>query len=123
MSLAAFVDCLRRALPEGSVLANPGGGTTTIVWHDRNKLCYMRGESRFYVALEDLYKAYSNFEGSDMSTRDLKAFAPHVFDSNAKGHNCNATVLMLALHRMDASSAIWGRGRPGAPFGVTVKTR
>jgi hypothetical protein len=55
-----------------------------------------------------------------MTTRDLKDFAPDVYDSAAGGHNCNATVLMLALNRMGLATPVWGRGQRGAPFGVTV---
>jgi hypothetical protein len=55
-----------------------------------------------------------------MTTRDLKDLAPGVFDSGAGGHGCNATVLMLALNQMGMATPVWGRGRRGAPFGVTV---
>jgi hypothetical protein len=117
----SFARELRVGLPEGTVLNNPGRGTTTVVWCDEERLCYQRGQSRFYVRLSDLHNAYSRHIGKNMTTVDLKAFAPHVFDSSAKGHNCNATVLMLALREMGLASQIFGRGQRGSPFGVTVK--
>lgn len=120
MTRKDFVDRLRSGSSEGTVLQNPGGGTTTIIWYDDERLCYQRGGSRFYVSLDDLFRAYSTFQGSHVTTRKLKDFAPSVFDSTAGGHNCNATVLLLALNRMGLGSPLWGSGRRGSPFGVTL---
>jgi hypothetical protein len=120
MTFEEFVKRFTDAVPEGTVFENPGGGTTTIRWSDGERLCYQRGGSRFYVSFADLHFAYLRFTGSNMTTRDLKVFAPGVYDSGAGGHNCNATVLMLALQGMGLATPVWGRGRRGAPFGVTV---
>jgi hypothetical protein len=59
MTFDQFVDCFRDAVPEGTVLKNPGGGTTTIRWSDSERLCYQRGGSRFYVSIADLHRRTS----------------------------------------------------------------
>jgi hypothetical protein len=56
-----------------------------------------------------------------MTTSDLKAAWPDVFDSANGGHNCHATVLFLVLGRMGLASEISGRGQRGSPFGVTMR--
>lgn len=120
MEFDTFAQRLRASLPEGTKLENPGGGTSTVLWCDGERVSYRRGKSRFYVSLSDLYSAYMHFAGGDVTTRELKDHAPGVFDSTRKGHNCNCTFLFLALQQMGLTEEIWGRGRSGAPFGVTL---
>jgi hypothetical protein len=115
-----FVQLLRTSLPVGVVLDNPGGGTSTVLSHDAERVCYRRGGSRFYVPLRELHEAYIRFSGQEVTTRSLKDYSPEVFDSARGGHNCHATFLFLALQRMNLSGEIWGRGRIGSPFGVTI---
>jgi len=122
MQFDTFANRLRHSLPEGTVLQNPGKGTTTVLWCDGERLCYQRGKSRFYVHLADLHNAYTAHIGGDMTTNDVKAFAPGIFDSRSGGHGCNATVLMLALREMDLAGEIFGRGQRGKPFGVAVRS-
>jgi hypothetical protein len=40
MDLDGFVQLLRTSLPVGVVLANPGGGTSTVLSHDAERVCY-----------------------------------------------------------------------------------
>ncbi|MDZ7779957.1 MAG: hypothetical protein U5R14_08515 [Gemmatimonadota bacterium] len=55
------------------------------------------------------------------ATTDLKEYvARGVRYRSQRGHNCNCTVLLLALHRMGLASEISGKGRRGSPFGATV---
>lgn len=115
-----FVRRMRVSLPQGLTMSNPGGGTTTVLSIDESRLCYRRGRSRFCVGLAELYEAFTQHAGKTMSTTDLKASAPAVFDSRHGGHNCHCTVLLLALQRMGLAPGIWGKGRAGAPFGVTT---
>jgi hypothetical protein len=115
-----FAQLLRTSLPEGTVLENPGGGTSTILWCDDERVCYRRGNSRFYVGLRDLHSAYVDFAGGDVTTRQLKDHAPAVFDSARKGHNCHCTFLFLTLRQMGVVEEIWGRGQARSPFGVTL---
>jgi hypothetical protein len=119
----SFAQLVRGNLPEGVVLDNPGGGTSTVLWCDAERVCYRRGGSRFYVPLRDLYDAYAHFAGRDVTTRQLKDYSPAVFDSSHGGHNCHGTFLFLALRQMNLASDIWGRGQAGSPFGVTVAGR
>jgi hypothetical protein len=107
-------------LPEGTVLNNPGGGTSTVLWVDDGRVCYQRGKSRFYVGLRDLYSAFMHFAGGDVTTRQLKDYSPGVFDSAQRGHNCHCTFLFLALQQMGAVQEIWGHGHAGSPFGATI---
>jgi hypothetical protein len=116
----AFAELFRNHLPEGLVLNNPGGGTSTIVWCDGERVCYRRGDLRLYVGLRELHAAYTHFAGRDVTTRQLKDNAPTLFDSNRGGHNCHCTLFFLALQRMGLVGELWGRGQAGSPFGVTV---
>lgn len=120
MTLEEFVGRMRAALPDGTEMCNPGGGTTTVLDCDDARLCYRRGRSRFCVALAALHEAYLHHAGMTVTTTDLKTYAPQVFDSRGGGHNCHCTVFFLALQRMGLASAFWGKGRVGAPFGVTT---
>lgn len=122
VDLNSFRVRLQTSLPMGTVLPNPGSGTTTIAWCDDERLCYRRGKSLFYVGVRELHEAYVYSMGRDVTTGDLKAHAPHIFDSANRGHNCNCTVLFLALQQMGLVGGIWGRGRRGTPFGVTVRS-
>ena len=122
MDLTSFSADLRRRLPPGTVLPNPGRGTTTIIWSDDDRLCYQRGSARFYVALSDLFDALRAFRGRDVTTTDLKRQSPGVFDSARGGHNCHATVLFLIAQSLKLAGEVWGRGHRGSPFGITLSS-
>lgn len=119
MDYLDFSRLLRTRLPEGTEMENPGGGITTILRVDEARLNYRRGRSRFSVGLKELHEAYERFSGCEVSTTELKAHAPGVFDSGQGGHNCHCTVLFMALQRMGLAGGTWGCGRAGAPFGAT----
>lgn len=121
MEYGVFLGRLRANLPEGTVLPNPGGGTSTIAWIDENRLCYVRGKSRFYLGLEEMYRTYGHFAGEEVTTGRLKAFSPSVFDSSRRGHSCNCTLLFLVLQRMGLAGTLAGEGKRGAPFGVVFR--
>lgn len=123
LEIESFAQRLRASLPAGLVLDNPGGGTSTIMWCDGERICYRRGGSRIYVRVGDLHAAYLRYAGEDLPARDLKLHAPHVFDSARKGHNCNCSFFFLALQRMDLAGKICGRGQKGSLFGVTIQPR
>lgn len=123
MDLDTFAGRLKASLPKDLELDNPGRGTSTIMWCDGERVCYLRGKSRLYVAVRDLHAAYTAFAGGDVTARQLKEFAPTVYDSAKKGHNCNATFLFMALQRMGLAGETWGHGRAGSPFGVTIAPR
>jgi hypothetical protein len=123
MDLENFTQRLRASLPDGLVLENPGGGTSAILWSDNDQVCFQRRKSRFYVRVRDFYDAYLHFLGQNVTTSLLKEYAPAVFDSARKGHNCHSTFFFMALQRMGLITEIWGRGQSGSPFGVTLADR
>jgi hypothetical protein len=117
-----FEKAIKEHIQPGLILKNPGDGTSTIKGYTDNKVSYLRGNSTIYVALDDLYKAYSRFRGQRVTSSDLRTFAPHVFDSNARpaGHSCNCTFLFLILGRLNLAGQIEGRGISGDPFAVEI---
>jgi len=122
MTLAEFVRAMKLSLPVGSVLDNPGGGTSKIIEYSQSFIAYRRGKSAIRVSYESLFKAYSAFNGRQVSSSDLKEFSPSVFDSAARpaGHSCNATFLFLLLGELGMSSPIAGSGVKGDPYTVAI---
>lgn len=122
MNLGDFVAKVRASLPRGSILKNPGSGTSTITDHSQSYLKYRRGKSTIRVSYESLFNAYSAHKGKRVSSSDLKFFAPSVFDSQARpaGHSCNATLLFLLLRELGLSSDIYGTGVKGDPYYVSI---
>jgi hypothetical protein len=117
----SFVARIAEAFPKGTVLKNPGRGTTKIISDPGSVLTFRRANSRFRVHISDLHRAYLTFKGKRVSTANLKAFAPEVFNTKENGHDCNCTTLFLLLNGMGLSTSIMGRGVRGDPFWVTMK--
>ena len=105
-------------LPPGTILHNLRGGTTTIKDYSAGKVSYVRGRSTIRIAINDLFSAYSRFRGARVRSRDLKLYAPMVFDSSARpaGHSCNCTFLFMVLRQLGMASAIEGRGTRAVPL-------
>ncbi|WP_338845993.1 hypothetical protein V8J88_19880 [Massilia sp. W12] len=120
MDFDAFVQSLKNAPQTGLVMQNPGAGTSTILYCNDQRICYKRGKSPMAVKYSDLYEGYIQYAGKEMSTNDLKAMRPAVFDSKHNGHSCHCTFLMMVLHRMGLASAIQGKGVKGNPFLVKL---
>ncbi len=121
MEYLAFYRRLTAALPPGTVLQNPGGGTTTTLSYTKSdNLAYQRGRTRIYVSISDLYAAYQRFLGREVSSADLRHFAPRVFDSKRSGHSCNCTVFFMALRAMQLVDRVEGGGRVGDPYWVDL---
>lgn len=108
-------------LPPGTVLRNLGCGTTTIKGYSSGKVSYVRGKSTFRVAIGDLFSAYSSFRGTRVRSRDLRLYAPIVFDSAARpaGHSCNCSFLFMVLRQLGMADRIEGRGTRTDPFSTT----
>ena len=124
MDYLAFHHRFTSDLPVGTVLRNPGGGVTEIMNYTANgRLVYRRGRSRMYVSLRDLYAAWQQFQGQRVSSVDLRAFAPEVFNSKAGGHSCNCTVLFMALRAVGLIDRIEGAGKRGDPYRVRLGSR
>ena len=122
MTLPEFVQMLKAAVPVGSTLDNPGGGTSKIIEYSQSFITYRRGKSAIRVSFEALFNAYTAHKGRKVSASDLKQFAPAIFDSAARpaGHSCNATLLFLLLCKLGLSSDISGGGVRGNPFYVSI---
>lgn len=122
MQFTEFEKAFRASIPVGTIFYNPGGGTSHILSYTDSKVCYLRGKSRIYVQLRDLYSAYKQFCGGQMSSADLRTFKPVVFDSAARpgGHSCNCTFLFLSLEQLGLVDRIYGEGVSGNPFFVIL---
>lgn len=122
MTVDEFIRRLQGALPVGSVLQNPGGGTSTILSHSQKFVRYRRRRSSIGVAYESLFGAYAANRSRAVSTSDLKRFEPSVFDTKARpaGHDCNGTFLFLVLRQLGLSSDIDGSGKKGDPYFVSI---
>lgn len=121
MTVEEFGERLAAALPPGAVRPNLGKGTTTIKGYKKGRAIYFRANSRFSVAYADLLESYQQFQGQRVSTRDLRAYRPSVFDSQARqpaGHSCHCTFLFLALLELGLAEDLQGNGKPFSPFSV-----
>jgi hypothetical protein len=123
MDFSAFLRTVESRVPAGTVLDNPGGGTTRIVSYRDAHVTYVRGSSRFRVSLRDLHAALSHFGGARVTSNDLKEFAPTVFDSGTEhpGHSCNCTLLFMLLREIGVVDQVHGRGVRGSPFWVDLR--
>jgi len=88
-----FTGLANDILFEGSVLENPGRGNSRIERINREKVTYRRGNSLITVRWLDLYNAYKHFKGKQVSSTDLRKFAP-------AGHSCNCTFFFLLMIKM-----------------------
>ena len=122
MRYCDFCHQIIETLPVGTVLVNPGGGTSTIVSYTERNIAYQRGNSKIYVAFEDLYDAYNASRGGTLDSSTLRGHNPQVFDSRQGGHSCNCTFLFIVLKAIGVVDRIEGAGKKGAPFRVTVPT-
>jgi hypothetical protein len=120
MEFNQFDQNFRSILSEGRILQNPGGGDSTIVSYTLTQLIYRRGNSKIYISIADLFKAYKEFSGKTVSSTDLKKYAPKIFDSTKSGHSCNCTLFFMALKAMGVITRIEGAGKSGNPFRVKL---
>ena len=122
MTVELFASKIRNAVPVGAVFENPGGGTSKVLKVTDTAITYRRGNSTISVSFENLFTAYASFQGQQVSSSELKAFAPSVFDSKARpaGHSCNATFLFMILRRIGVAGELGGKGVKGAPYFVQI---
>jgi hypothetical protein len=120
MNYQQFVDSIKSRIPFGLTLSNLGGGISTIISYSDENIVYRRGSSKISVSFEDLYKAYSKFEGGNVYTTDLRDFAPEIFDSKRNGHSCNATFLFSILKLLGKATEIKGDGKANHPFYISI---
>lgn len=120
MNYQQFIDSTTSRIPVGVIIKNPGGGTSKIISYSDQTVCYERGKSTISVSFDNLYQAYNQFRGKKVSTKDLRDFAPTVFDSKQNGHSCNATFLFSILKLLGKVSEIKGEGKANHPFYVSI---
>ena len=110
-----------QAMPPGESWPNPRRGITKIKGYRNGKVSYIHGKSVISVSFTDLFAAYSEFRGKEVTSRDLRGYAPHVFDSNARpaGHSCNCTFLFGMLTRLKLADGLRGEGKSNRPFYTT----
>lgn len=125
MDYKSFRMRFEAAIPVGSVLANPGGGTSEVLSYSADHVVYRRGKSKVRAPLIDFYAAFTKFAGARVNSSELRDFKPAVFNSSARpaGHSCNCTFLFLGLHRMGVASDIEGAGVRGSPFSVDLRIK
>lgn len=121
-TLKRFITEVQTTFPNGTVISNPGGGTSTIAGLSDSTISYVRGNSAIVVGFSDLFDAYTHYKGRHVTSSDLRAYRPVVFDSAARpaGHSCNCTFLFRVLEALNLSGPITGSGVRGNPFGVDV---
>ena len=120
MDFETFRLLVKGSTPVGTVLQNPGGGTSIIVSYSDSAIFYKRGDSTFDVSFRDLFNAYSHFKGQRVSSSDLKSYAPYIYDTGEGGHDCNCTFLFMVLCRLPLVVGIEGNGKKGSPFFVNI---
>ena len=123
MTLDDFQRTLREANPPGTIIKNPGGGTSKITEFTDDRVSYVRGASTISVKVTDLFAAYDAFRGKRVSSTELRQLAPSVFDSSARpaGHSCNCTFLFGVLERANLSEDFRGEGVRGSPYSVVIR--
>ncbi len=120
MDLETFRLLVKGVIPVGTVLQNPGGGTSIIKSLTNRAISYKRLSSTINVSFRVLFDAYNNFKGKKVLTNDLKSYKPSIYDSKKGGHDCNCTFLFMVLCRLPLVVEIEGRGVKGSPFFVNI---
>jgi hypothetical protein len=122
MDFSTFTKNVQEIIPPGTILKNPGGGTTLFKSYSSGTLNYKRGKSTFPVSLKNLFETYSHFQGRKVSSSDLRKYKPSVFDSKAgpAGHACNCTVLFMILMQLGVIENIMGQDKRGSPYFVVI---
>jgi hypothetical protein len=124
MNSNSFLEKIRKIIYIGKIFDNPGGGTSEIIAvNENNVLTYRRGDSNIAINISEIHNIYNSFYGGKCSSNDLKKYAPHIFDSNARpaGHSCNCTFVFLLFEKMGITDKIEGKGIKGSPFYVNIK--
>lgn len=122
MDFQTFKAKVQTEVPVGKVFDNPGGGTSEVLSVSEHAITYRRGNSSISVSLQDLFDPYQVALGRRLSSRDLRLYAPSVFDSQARpaGHSCNATFLFLVLQHLGVVKEIKGGGVKGDSYFVDI---
>jgi hypothetical protein len=120
MDFKTFKLLVMGSIPVGTVLQNPGGGTSIIASYSDSGISYKRKNSTIRVSFRDLFDAYSHFRGQEVSSSDLKKYKLSVYDSTKGGHSCNCTFLFMVLCHLPLVVGIEGNGKKGCPFFINI---
>jgi hypothetical protein len=122
MDFSEFVSAFHEQIKVGSIFQNPKKGDSTVISVKNGIVKYNRKKYSFSISIEVLYQSYSSFIGRKMSTNDLKAYKPEIFDTKARpaGHDCNTTFLLCVLVQMNLAKSVDGKGVSGDPFFVII---
>jgi len=119
MNYKEFKSAVIQNLPPGTLLDNPGGGTSIIKTYKDDTVRYQRGKSTFSASLKLFHEVVVAFDGQTLSSTALKQYS-HKFDSTRSGHSCNCTLLFLILQKIGLVDKILGSGKKGDPFYVKL---
>lgn len=120
MTKIEFEKAVFKYIMAGHVFRNPLRGTSIIVEVDSTRVRYQRGISIISIAIGDMYNAYAKFTGKAVSSSDLRAYNPELFDSKHGGHSCHCSFFFLVLVAMKLAAGIQGGGVRGNPFWVHI---
>jgi hypothetical protein len=118
MDFTLFAQKFKQTLTVGTILPNPGGGTSEVLHYTDETVIYRRGKSQIRASLRVFHTACERFWGRRMTSSDLRQCFPSTFDSKHSGHSCNCTFLFMALQMMSLVTEIHGEGKKNAPFYV-----
>ena len=120
MTYEEFFSKVKSSLSIGKVLPNPGGGTSKILSITEANITYQRGLSPISISVKTLYDLYKKYSGKTVSSTDLKAYLPKIFDQKYNGHPCNCTFFFMVLKEIGVVQRIRGEGKAYHPFYVDL---
>ncbi len=120
MDFKTFKLLVMGIIPIGTVLQNPGGGTSIIKSLSNEEISYKRADFTFKISFRELFEEYDHFKGTEVSTNDLKTHTPSTYDTKEGGHDCHCTFLFMILCRLPLVVGIEGRGKKGSPFFINI---
>jgi len=115
MDKEQFFKLVENAQLEKQVFNHPEKGTLTVVSVTKERIHYLRTKTTVSVKLNHLYKAYDEFNGQKVTTEQLKAFKPGVFDSKGQpksGHDSNGIFFLKLMEHMQLAGPL-SKQKPG----------
>ena len=117
-----LVKLIKDNIKIGDILYTPNHAEKRICSITDEVMIYEHGRSRVWFLMADIVSAYERFKGTRVSSKDLRKFSPHVFDSKQCGHSCNAIVFQMIMVRCGLTYGdIQGTGLSGNPFYIQLK--
>jgi len=114
MDKDSFITLLRNSTPEGTVFENSHKHSLTIISTSKDRLHYSRGKNTRSLKFSQLYKTWQQFRGEQVTSDQLKAWKPALYDSNAlprAGHDSNCGLFMLLMEQLGLACELERKGR------------